>query len=118
MEILRHHIAGAKWDDAQWNCGSGESLDNVEDGAVAATDKNGIVALRNGGPGLRSGSAVFPGLQDVDRSTRFSKSPEHAVDIPAPCARALQYRIYKEQDLLHGALELRRFFPIGEHDLF
>src|ERR1700728_1801143 len=94
VEILRHHIAGTERNDAQGHGGSGESLDYVEDGAVTATDKNGVVALRNSGPGLSSGGSIFASLQDVNRSTRLAESTEDAVNIPAPCARALQYRIY------------------------
>ena len=118
LEILRHDIAGPERNDAQRDGGSGKSLDHVEDGAITATDKHGVVALGCGSPGLRSSGAVFPGLQDVDRSTRLAKNLEHAGNISTPCTRSLEYGINKEQDLFHGALELRRFFPLREHDLF
>jgi hypothetical protein len=118
VEILRHHIAGSERNDAQGNCGSGKSLNYVKDCAITATDKHGVVTLVCGSPCFCSGCAVFPCIQYVDRSTRLAKNLEHIGNISAPCTRSLQYGIYKEQDLSHGALELRRLFPIGEHDLF
>ena len=38
FEILRHHIAGAKRNDAQRHGGTGHSLDHVKDRAIAAAD--------------------------------------------------------------------------------
>jgi hypothetical protein len=93
VEILRHHVAGSERDDAQRQGGSGEPLDYIEDGTVAATDKNGIVALRDGDSRLCSSGSVFACFQDVDRSTRLAKNLEHPGDISAPCTRSLEYWI-------------------------
>src|SRR5271156_2636422 len=83
VEILRHHIAGSERNDPQWNCGSGKPLDYVKDCAITATDKHGVVTLVCGSPGFCSGCAVFPCLQNVDRSTRLAKNLEDTGNISA-----------------------------------
>ena len=73
LQVLRHHVAGAKGNDAQRHGGAGDSLDDIKDGAVAAADNDGIVAFRHGPLRLWSRGAVFARLQDVDRGARLAK---------------------------------------------
>ena len=75
LEILRHHIAGTKGNDAKRHGRAGDSLDHVKDRAVAAADDNGVVAFRYGSSGLWSRGAVFARLQSVDRRARLAEDP-------------------------------------------
>ena len=51
----------------------GDSLDHVEDCAVAAADNDGIVAFCYRPPRLWSGGAIFACLHDIDRGARLAK---------------------------------------------
>src|ERR1700744_4607023 len=86
LEVLRHHIAGAKGDDPEWYGGTGEALDHVKDGAIAATDNDGIVTFCYCSRCLGPGSAVLARLHDVDCSTRGTEGTVNPSDISAPCS--------------------------------
>src|ERR1700677_52125 len=102
LKVLSHYIAGAKRDDPEWYGGAREALDNVEDGAIAAADNDGIVALCFCPRCLGPGSAVFARLHDVDCSTRRTEGTVNPIDVSAPCSCLLQYRVDEEQDLSHA----------------
>src|SRR5271154_6559194 len=102
LEVLRHHIAGAKRDDPEWYGGAREALDDVKDGAIAAADDDGIVAFSYCPRCFRSCSAVFARLHDVDCSTGRTEGTLNPSDVSAPCSCLLQYRVDEEQDLSHA----------------
>src|ERR1019366_1456247 len=66
VEVLRNDIASAEGKDAEGGVGSGNALDDLEDGAVSAADEKGIETGGNGVGGLLAGGVGGEGFLEVN----------------------------------------------------
>src|ERR1700691_2058631 len=117
LEILRQHVSGTEGNNAKGHARAGNPWNYVKDGAIAAANNDRIVAFCYCPRCLGSGGSVFACLQNIDRGAALAERTVNAIDVSAPCSCLLQHRVNEEQDLSHGASELRRLLPGGEYEL-
>jgi hypothetical protein len=101
VEVLRDDVAGAKGEDAEGGVGSGEALHDLEDGAVATADEEGVETGGDGIGGLLAGGVGGEGFLEMDVGAVAAEELGDLLDLGAALLIVDEERVEEHHDASH-----------------
>ena len=100
---MRDDVAGAEGEDAEGGFRSGDTLHDLEDGAVATADEEGVKAGGHGFARLLAGGMRGEGLLQMDVAAVAAEQFGDLLDLGAALLAVDEQRVEEHHDAAHQA---------------